>query len=125
VAGEIRESVPSNRNRWRAPLGRCRNAGGKKDPGCFSSARKGAEESRANTLKKRRTCECPYAHALPAITTSEALELARRAPGLRCGLIYGYNDGNSKFRSNINDRQRRAFPSRDMKLVANRRSTDQ
>src|SRR2546422_8357134 len=62
-------------------------------------------ESRANTLKKRRTCECPYAHALPAITTSEALELARRAPGLRCGLIYGYNDGNSKFRSNINDRQ--------------------
>ena len=41
VAGEIRESVPSNRNCWRAPPERCRNAGEKKDPGCFSSARKG------------------------------------------------------------------------------------
>ena len=46
---------------------------------------------------------------LPAITTSEApSKLARRAPvpGSMCGLIYGYNDGNSKFHSSINDRQR-------------------
>jgi hypothetical protein len=38
---EIRDSAPSNRNCWRAPPERGRNAGGKRPPGCFSSARKG------------------------------------------------------------------------------------
>jgi hypothetical protein len=32
---EIRDSAPSNRNCWRAPLERCRNAGEKKDPRVF------------------------------------------------------------------------------------------
>jgi hypothetical protein len=48
---EIRDFAPSNRNCWRAPLERCRNGGEKKDPGCFSSARKGGgvEQNRTRT----------------------------------------------------------------------------
>src|SRR5215813_13371769 len=35
-----------------------------------------------------------------------------RSQGLRCGLIYGYDSENGKFRSNINDEKRKACPSR-------------
>jgi len=38
---EIRDSTPSNRNCWRAPRERCRNAGGKKDPRVFFICTKG------------------------------------------------------------------------------------
>jgi hypothetical protein len=38
---EIRDSAPSNRNCWRAPLERCRNADEKKDPRVFFICTKG------------------------------------------------------------------------------------
>jgi hypothetical protein len=72
-----------------------------------------ANASARKHLKKRPS---KHAHVLPVnhhIGSPRSSLAEPRSRGLRCGLSYGYKSEKSKFRSNINDRQRKACRRHD------------